>query len=88
MTFRYERAEEILQQAVDRFPEGKNVYYNYYRLVKCQEIREDYEKAVDTLVWLMDINANQIDDRVPEPDNLKLRANKLIETHELGELIP
>ncbi|MBI5092742.1 MAG: hypothetical protein HZB26_09915 [Candidatus Hydrogenedentes bacterium] len=87
-TLRYEKAEEVFQLSIDRYPKGKNVYYNGYRLVKCHEKREDYEGAVGLLVALIKANAHQFDDRVPEVEILKLRTNKLIETHSLGELIP
>lgn len=87
-TLRYEKAEEVFEFTLDRYPDGKNAYYNGYRLVKCREKRQDYEGAVKLLKALMKANAHQIDDRVPELEILKLRANKLIETHSLGELMP
>jgi tetratricopeptide (TPR) repeat protein len=87
-TLRYEPAEKVFEYTVDKYPDGKNVYYNAYRLVKCHEKREDYKEAVRLLKMLMKANAHQIDDRVPELDILKLRTNKLIETYSLGELIP
>lgn len=87
-TLRLGKAEEVLQFAVDRYPAGKNVYHNTYRLVKCREKRQEYEGAVALLIALMRANAHQYDDRVPDRDTLKLRANKLIEVHNLGEMIP
>jgi len=87
-TLRYDKAEEVFEYTVEKYPNGKNVFYNTYRLVKCHEKREDYDGAVKLLKRLMRANAHQSDDRVPELDILKLRTNKLIETHSLGELIP
>lgn len=81
--FQYERAMAILETAVTRYPNGKNVWDNKYRMVKLAEKQENYQKAVDLMRELMDANASAIDSRVPTNDNLKLRSEKLIEMHQL-----
>lgn len=81
--FKYEKAMMIFETAIERYPEGKTVLYNKYRMVKCAEKLERYQTAVDIMYELMDLNASAIDDRVPDNDNLRLRAEKLIEMHEL-----
>lgn len=80
---RHSTAKGILQAAVDRYPDGANVWYNYYRLAKCKEKEKDYAGCVEILAWLRSNNANQHDNRVPVQDILNLRMQKLIETHEL-----
>lgn len=87
-TLRYGKAEEVLQFTVNRYPQGKHVYYNLYRLVRCHEKRQDYRGAVDLLKELIAVDAHQHDNDVPVTANLKLRANKLIELYGLGEEIP
>jgi tetratricopeptide (TPR) repeat protein len=82
-TLRYEKAEEIFSVAMDRYPSGANFWYNQYRLVTCKEKLEKYREAADLLEGLIQANANAIDSRVPETGNLRLRADKLIEVHEL-----
>ena len=81
--FRYEKAMNIFETATSRFPDGKNRWYNEYRKVRCAEKMINYKKAADILLMLIDINANQFDKRVPNNDVLKLRREKLVETHEL-----
>jgi tetratricopeptide (TPR) repeat protein len=81
--FKYDKTMEILETAITRYPEGKNVWHNKYRMVKCAEKLGDYRKAVDLIRELMDANASEIDSRVPNNDNLRLRSDKLIEMHEL-----
>jgi tetratricopeptide (TPR) repeat protein len=82
-TLRYDKAEHVMQTAVERYPEGKNVLLNQYRLVKLAEKRGDYENAVLLLEYLIQVNANEMDERVPPNDNLRLRADTLRETQEL-----
>lgn len=82
--FKYEKAGEIMMMAIDRYGEnGPNFLYNQYRLVKCYEKVKNYQKAHDIIIALMNAEASQFDDRIPERDNLALRAEKLKETHEL-----
>lgn len=86
LTFRYASAELVLKDAIDRYPEGKNVLHNRYRLAKCVEKQGRYEECIELLAALRDMDAHQLDDRVPEVDVLNLRIDKLAETHELGEV--
>ena len=81
--WRYEKAMNIFQTAVTRFPNGKTMWYNKYRMVKCAEKMGDYKQAAETLKALVAANANTTDSRVPANAVLQLRAEKLIETHEL-----
>lgn len=81
--FQYDKAMSILETAVTRYPNGKNVWHNKYRMVKCAEKQENYQRAVDLMHELMAANASTIDSRIPTNDNLKLRSEKLIEMHEL-----
>ena len=85
-TFRYASAEEVLKDALDRYPNGKNALLNQYRQAKCREKQGDYEGCIEILASLRDMDAHQTDDRVPEVDVLNLRIDKLAETHELGEV--
>lgn len=85
-TFRYASAEEVLLDAMERYPEGKNYLNNRYRLAKCAEKQGRYEECVQHLAALRDMDAHQYDDRIPEVDVLNLRIDKLVETHELGEV--
>ena len=82
-TFRYERAAEVYQAAIDRYQNGENVWWNLYQLARCQEKLELYEEAVKTLSLLRDQNADGFDERVPDFNNLDLRIQKLIEIHEI-----
>lgn len=84
-TWRYEKALQVLAIAIDRYPNGKNVWYNKYRMVKCAEKLDKFALAVELLEELIRKNAHEIDPRVPVYDNLRLRADKLIEMYELKE---
>jgi tetratricopeptide (TPR) repeat protein len=81
--FKYDKAMSIFQTALARYPQGKNALFIKYRMARCAEKLKDYSQAVDLLKELMDANAHATDDRVPNNDNLDLRAEKLIEMHEL-----
>ena len=85
-TFRYASAEECLKDAIERYPEGKNFLNNKYRLAKCREKQGDYEGCIEILAELRDMDAHQVDERIPEVDVLNLRIDKLAETHDLGEV--
>jgi hypothetical protein len=85
-TFRYASAEEVLKDAMERYPQGKNYLNNKYRLAKCAEKQGRYEECIEHLAELRDMDAHSIDDRIPEIDVLNLRIDKLAETHELGEV--
>jgi len=85
MTFRYEKAQAVLEDALDLYPDGKNYYFNYFRLARVKENLGDYQAACDILKDLMDSKAHyNFDQRVPNNDVLSLRRNRLLETHELG----
>jgi tetratricopeptide (TPR) repeat protein len=83
MTIRYDRAGDVFEKAVGHYPQRANVYYNYYRLVKCYEKTGRYQRAADVLGDLARLNAHALDERVPESSNLEFRRNRLIEVHEL-----
>ena len=82
--WRYEKAAEVFQMCFDRYgTSGANYWYNRYRLVKCLEKMEDYQGAYNVLKELLAAQAWTYDKRVPEFDNLNLRASKLKELYEL-----
>lgn len=84
-TFRYEGANQVMQMAIERYGEdGANYWFNVYRTAKCYEKFGDYQRSYDILQELIAANASTLDDRVPNNDNLTLRANKLKEVHELS----
>lgn len=84
MLWRYEKAAEVMETAIMRYgPAGKNYYYNYYRLVRCYERMQQYQKAYNVIQELIAMKAWEQDSRVPEFDNLNLNAQKLREVHEL-----
>jgi len=76
-TFQYEKAMMIFQTACERYPDGANFFYNQYRMAKCAEKMDNFPQAVRLLRGLIQVNANEIDDRVPINDNLKARSDKL-----------
>ena len=84
-TLRTNKAEDVLLEAVTRYPDGKNALHNEYRLAKCYEKQERYRESLAILVDLRDMDAHSYDDRIPEADVLQLRIDKLAEVHELGE---
>lgn len=85
--WRYAKAAECFNKARERYGEsGKNYWYNTYRLVRCYERMQEYATSVQILDYLISSGASQLDKRVPENDNLALTKNKLLETHELGEI--
>lgn len=84
LLWKYEKSAELLEDAVNRYPQGANRYYNMYRLVANYEHLKRYQEAYDTLNLLINQQAWTIDDRVPQHDNLSLRAAKLKEVHELA----
>lgn len=85
-TFRYGKAQSVFQEAINRYPEGTWVLYNQYRLAKCAEKLNDPAEAVRLLRELEQMDAHAVDPRIPEAANLKLRADKLMEMHGLGEV--
>ena len=84
MLWRYEKAAQVFRTAINRYGEdGANYWYNIYRLAKCLDRMDQYQKSYNRLQELIKANASQYDDRVPNNDNLSLRAQKLKEIHEL-----
>lgn len=83
MTFRYARAQEAYEAAIERYPDGKNVWNNYYQLARALERQEDYRGAARVINLLRVENADQYDERVPDVATLELRLRKLIEVHEM-----
>jgi len=82
--WRYEKAANVIDLAITRYGDaGPNYWDNLYRLAKCYEKMRDYQSSYNVLQDLMAANASQYDDRVPENDNLSLRAARLKEVHEL-----
>lgn len=82
-TLRYERAAAVYETAIERYPNGENVWWNLYQLARCQEKLERYEDAVRNLDILRTQDADSFDERVPDFDNLNLRIQKLVEIHEI-----
>lgn len=82
-TFRYEKAKKFYQSAIDRYPEGDNLWWNYYRMARCEERLYNYQRAADILHMLWTENANQHDERVDDQPTLKRRLDTLIEFNDL-----
>ncbi|MCP4642757.1 MAG: hypothetical protein GY851_20085 [bacterium] len=85
-TFRYEKAQTVFNDALRLYPEGETRYYNLYRKAKCAEKLNNITESVRLLRQLQKMDAHSLDERVPEPANLKLRADKLMEMNDLGEI--
>lgn len=82
--WRYEKALEIMQTAVNRYGTGgANYWYNLYRMAKCLEKLDRMQESYSLLQELIAANAHDIDERVADTDNLRLRATKLKEVHDL-----
>lgn len=82
--WKYEKAKELLTLSVDRYGDtGANYWFNLYRISTCDDRLGNWQEAVDGLQFLMNNNAHDIDPRIPENDNLALKAGKLREVHEL-----
>jgi len=82
-TFRYQKAADTYNAAIDRFPNGENVWWNSYQLARCQEKLKNFDEAVRLLVFIRDQDGDSHDERIPGFDNLNLRIQKLVETHEI-----
>ena len=84
-TFRYEKAKKFYQTAIDRYPGGEKVWWNYYQVARCEEKLYNYQRAADILhmLWLED--AHQHDKRVDGQSTLKRRLDLLIELNDLDE---
>lgn len=85
-TYRFQRAVRVFEDAIRRYPKGKNYYYNYFRLGKCKQELGNPQEAVRIYEELFQKDANSIDSRVATRDQLRLRIDKLKELHELGEI--
>jgi len=87
-TLRYEKGGKVLEDAIRLYPNGKNALYNQYRLAKSLEKQANYEGAIFLLVGLVELDpdAYTYDDRIAPDDAIKLRVDKLRETHELGQV--
>jgi len=83
LMLRWQKASDVLLLTMERYPNGKNYWFNLFRLAKCYEKMERYQECYDILQELMAINASQFDPRVQENENMLLRASKLKELHEL-----
>ncbi len=82
-TFRYEKAKKFYQSAIDRYPDGDKLWWNYYQMARCEEKLYNYQRAADILHMLWTENADQYDERVPDQATLKLRLDKLVEINDL-----
>jgi len=85
-TLRYEKGGQVLEDAISLYPNGKNALFNQYRLAKAYEKQQDYVKCLTLLDQLWQMEAHQYDDRIADNDALRLRMEKLAETHELGQV--
>ena len=89
LTFRYQKADEVLTYLTQTYVPAdgaEHYWHNLYRLAKCKEKQGNYAASINILRELAHRNAHSIDDRVARPEVLRLRAEKLMETHELGEV--
>jgi hypothetical protein len=88
-TFRYQKADEVLTYLTQTYVPARGAedyWYNLYRLALCKEKQGQYPLAVSILRDLAHRNANSQDSRVPGFDVLRLRSEKLMETHGFGEV--
>lgn len=84
MTFRYAQAATVYQLAIDRYgTNGVNYWNNQYSLARCLEHMNRFQDSYNILQMLISNSAHNYDPRVPVDDNLRLRAAKLKEVHEL-----
>lgn len=87
-TFRYERASEVYEAAIKRYPidlypDSEHYYMNIYNQSKAYEKMDEWEKAADNLMYLRDVDADQYDERVPNFDQLNGELMRIVEVHEL-----
>ena len=91
MTFRYDKCADVIEYTTTNFYPGgpggaRHYYHNLYRLAKCREKQGRYQESIQILRDLAYGNAHELDGRVPEFDQLRLRGEKLMETHDIGEV--
>lgn len=80
--WRYRKAANIMNMALSRYgTEGKNYWYNEFRLAKCYEKMGRTQEAYAQLQKCIRVDASQYHEKVPNNDNLSLRAAKLREMH-------
>ena len=84
-TLRYAKAEEVIQRAVDDYPNGANIYMNMYRLARLAEKREDYKRSAEILQYLIDEDAPSKNKHLVSVEILQARLEKLIAVHELDK---
>ncbi len=84
-TFRYEKAKQFYTEAINRFPEGKNRYWNRYQLARCEDKLGNFQNEANLLYSLYEIDADQYDERIPGVIELQTRIQKLVEVHELPD---
>jgi len=82
-TFRYGWAQDVLQETITRYPDGENYWFNLYRIGRCKQKLGDYKGAVQIYEQLISNNAWEMNSDIPGYAKLRLRADKLIETHQL-----
>ncbi len=81
---RYERSLEVMNTSINRYgTNGANYWYNKYRSARCLDRLQRYKESYAVLQELINANASQLDSRIADMDNLKLRAAKLKEVHGL-----
>ncbi|MCL4219581.1 MAG: tetratricopeptide repeat protein [Candidatus Hydrogenedentes bacterium] len=85
-TMRLTRASTCFEDARRLYPDGKNYWWNTYRLAECQERLGNPRKAITLYEELIRYTAREEDNRILENDALQLRVDKLLELHELGEI--
>lgn len=85
-TLRYEQGGKVLEDSIRLYPNGKNALFNQYRLARSYEKQTKYQEALFLLDGLWKMEAHQYDDRIAPNNALKLRMEKLAETHELGQV--
>lgn len=81
--WKWEKARDVFDTAVFRYPDGANYYYNLYRLGRCEERMNNNQAMLDILRELIADDAHSIDARVPRTNNLKSQAEKLKEMYGL-----
>lgn len=83
-TWQYQKAYDTMNLSVQRYgADGRNYHYNLYRMARCLDRLERYKESYNILEQLIQVNAHEFDNRVADNDNLRLRADKLKEVHEL-----
>ena len=94
-TLRYQKAVEVFNKTMERYPEGKNYYYNLYRVSRLEEamgdatgervaMLEHYQTALDILRFLIENDIHATDERVPEVEVLRHRWEDIAEVSGLG----